>query len=232
MDPPRRPGAAGGTVKPWPGGSRGLPRPRPPRHLTRPPAAAAPARDVAAAWPQRGATLAAHAVRRQGYSRWPRCVPCNMRANCLHSVLRSVKGEKGQSRERVGQTRSTRGPGEQGNPKSTSDEGERSEEAGMPRTMLCTVRSEREGSRGGTQPAHGGGRAQAKKRRGERVPRKLLCTVRVRDRADSEEPRGHTKGERQRKGASEKTGTKGEHAAQRVVHLVRTPLSLLVRARC
>ena len=49
MDPPRRPGAAGGTVKPWPGGSRGLPGPRPPRHLEWLPAAAAPAGAVAAA---------------------------------------------------------------------------------------------------------------------------------------------------------------------------------------
>ena len=30
MDPPRRPGAAGGTVKSWPRGSRGLPGPHPP----------------------------------------------------------------------------------------------------------------------------------------------------------------------------------------------------------
>ena len=49
MDPPRRPGFAGGTVKPWPGGSRGLPGPRPPRHLEWMPAAAAPAGAVAAA---------------------------------------------------------------------------------------------------------------------------------------------------------------------------------------
>ena len=49
MDPPRRPGAVRGTVKPWPGGSRGLLGPRPPRHLERPAAAAAPARAVAAA---------------------------------------------------------------------------------------------------------------------------------------------------------------------------------------
>ena len=49
MDPPRRPGAAGGTVKPWPGGSRGLPGPRPPRHLEWLPAAAAPAGAAAAA---------------------------------------------------------------------------------------------------------------------------------------------------------------------------------------
>ena len=33
--------AAGGTVKPWPGGSRGLPGPRPPRHLQWLPAAGA-----------------------------------------------------------------------------------------------------------------------------------------------------------------------------------------------
>ena len=49
MDPPRRPGAAGGTVKPWPGGSQCLPGPRPPRHLEWLPAAAAPAGAVAAA---------------------------------------------------------------------------------------------------------------------------------------------------------------------------------------
>ena len=49
MDPPGRPGAAEGTLKPWPGGSRGLSGPRPPRHLGRLPAAVAPARAVAAA---------------------------------------------------------------------------------------------------------------------------------------------------------------------------------------
>ena len=49
MDPPRRPSAAGGTVKPWPGGSRGLPGPRPPWHLEWLPAAVAPAGAVAAA---------------------------------------------------------------------------------------------------------------------------------------------------------------------------------------
>ena len=49
MDPPGRPGAAGSTVKLWPGGSRGLPGPRPPRHLEWLPAAAAPAGAVAAA---------------------------------------------------------------------------------------------------------------------------------------------------------------------------------------
>ena len=49
MDPPRRPGAARGTVKPWSGGSRGLLGPRPPRHMEPPPAAAAPAGAVAAA---------------------------------------------------------------------------------------------------------------------------------------------------------------------------------------
>ena len=48
MDPPRRPGAAGVTVKPWWGGSRGLSRPRPPRHLDWPAAVAAPAGDVGA----------------------------------------------------------------------------------------------------------------------------------------------------------------------------------------
>ena len=77
MDPPRRPGAAGGTVKPWPGGSRGLLGPRPPRHLERSPAAAAPAGAVAAAGsggqPQRDASLAARAVRRPEYNWWARC---------------------------------------------------------------------------------------------------------------------------------------------------------------
>ena len=49
MDPPRRPVAAGGTVKPWPGGSGGLPGLRTPRHLEWLPSAAAPAVAVAAA---------------------------------------------------------------------------------------------------------------------------------------------------------------------------------------
>ena len=49
MDPPQRPGAAGSTVKPWPGGSQGLPGPSPPRHLVWLPAAAAPAGAVEAA---------------------------------------------------------------------------------------------------------------------------------------------------------------------------------------
>ena len=44
--PPPRPGAAGGTEKPWPGGSRGLQGPRLPRHLERPPAVSAPAGTV------------------------------------------------------------------------------------------------------------------------------------------------------------------------------------------
>ena len=49
MDTTRRPRAAGGTVKPWLGGSRGLPGPCPPRHMDRPPAAAAPTGAVGAA---------------------------------------------------------------------------------------------------------------------------------------------------------------------------------------
>ena len=53
MDPPRRSGAAVGTVKPWPGGSRGLSGPRPPRHFEWQPATAAPAGAVAVAGSRR-----------------------------------------------------------------------------------------------------------------------------------------------------------------------------------
>ena len=77
MDPPRRPGAAGGTVKPWPGGSRGLPGPRPPRHMEWLPAAAAPAGAAAAA--------GGHSVEPAHPTTPPikaRCVP----ATCVRSV--------------------------------------------------------------------------------------------------------------------------------------------------
>ena len=77
MDPPRRPGAAGGTVKPWPGGSRGLPGPRPPRHMEWLPAAAAPAGAAAAA--------GSHSVEPALPTTPPikaRCVP----ATCVRSV--------------------------------------------------------------------------------------------------------------------------------------------------
>ena len=77
MDPPRRPGAAGGTVKPWPGGSRGLPGPRPPRHMEWLPAAATPAGAAAAA--------GGHSVEPALPTTPPikaRCVP----ATCVRSV--------------------------------------------------------------------------------------------------------------------------------------------------
>ena len=62
MDPPRRPGAAGGTVKPWPGGSRGLSRPRSPRQLKWQPATAAPAGAVAVAGSRRVLSVRRHHI--------------------------------------------------------------------------------------------------------------------------------------------------------------------------
>ena len=57
---------------------------------------------------------------------------------------------------RARRTRCRREPGEEKEPRGTSEEGERREEAGMPRTMLCTVRAKREGEGGGTKPTHKG----------------------------------------------------------------------------
>ena len=111
----------------------------------------------------------------------------------------------------IGQARSRRGPGDRRAPRGKSGEGERRERTRMPRTLLCTVRAQREGEGGGTQPEQRGGRGQAGGQRGEQVPRKLLCIVRVRQREERarEEQRVQTKGEEKRKGAREGTGTEG-----------------------
>ena len=128
MDPPRRPGAAGGTVKPLPGGSRGLPGPRPPRHLEWLPAAAAPAVAVAAA--------GSHSVVPTSPTTLPiaaRCVPATCvqiayTVSCVVSCVVSER-EKGRGgRGRHGKRRGTKtaggcsatcvpqaqGPGQQG----------------------------------------------------------------------------------------------------------------------
>ena len=134
IDPPRRPGAPGGTAKPWPGGSRGLPGPRPPRHMKWLPAAAAPAGAAAAA--------GGHSVEPAGPTTPPigaRCVPatcvrhastvscevfcvvkrgeragqggsgrvraCDLRATCLQSVMRSVLRRKEREKGRGGRGR-------------------------------------------------------------------------------------------------------------------------------
>ena len=84
----RRPDSRG--REPWPGGSRGQPGPRPPRHLEWLPAAGLlrglMQRRAAAAWCQpagdRGQVRA-----------------CDMRATCLHSILHSDRGGKGQGGE-------------------------------------------------------------------------------------------------------------------------------------
>ena len=107
MDPPRRPGAAGGTVKPWPGGSRGLPGPRPPRHLEWLPAAAAPAGAVAAA--------GGRSVVPTGPTTPPieaRCVPATcVRHACAVSCVVS-EGEQGRGgRGRQGGRRGTKAAG-------------------------------------------------------------------------------------------------------------------------
>ena len=80
----RRPDSRG--REPWPGGSRGQPGPRPPRHLEWLPAAAAPAGTVAAAGGR--SVVPTSQVR-----------ACDMRATCLHSVLHSDRGGKGQGGE-------------------------------------------------------------------------------------------------------------------------------------
>ena len=94
MDPPRRPGAAGGTVKPWPGGSQGPTR-------AAPPAAFGVAARCGGSCggcgsggrPQRGANQPDDTDGR-GQVRG-----CNMRATCLQSDLHSVRRGKGQGRE-------------------------------------------------------------------------------------------------------------------------------------
>ena len=107
MDPPRRPGAAGGTVKPWPGGSRGLPRPRPTRQLEWLPAAAAPAGAVAAD--------SGHSVVPTSPMTPPieaRCVPatCVQLAYTVSCVV--SEGEKGRGgRGRQGGRRGTKAAG-------------------------------------------------------------------------------------------------------------------------
>ena len=97
MDPPRRPGAAGGTVKPWPTGAG-------PTRAAPPAAFGVAARSGGSCGgcgsgvqPQRGANQPDDAAD----SGQPRA--CDMRATCLHSVLRSVlrnvREGKGQGRE-------------------------------------------------------------------------------------------------------------------------------------
>ena len=101
MDPPRRPGAAGGTAKPWPGGSRGLPGPRPPQHMKWLPAAAAPAGAAAAA--------GGHSVAPAGPTTPPigaRCVPatCVRHAYTVSCEVFCVvkRGERAGGREGPG----------------------------------------------------------------------------------------------------------------------------------
>ena len=84
MDPPRRPGAAGGTVKPWPGGSRGLPGPRPRGIWSGCPRGGSRGGCGSGGRSQRGAGPPDDAANK-GQVR-----ACDMRAKCQHSVLRSV----------------------------------------------------------------------------------------------------------------------------------------------
>ena len=93
MDPPRRPGAAGGTVKPWPGGSRGLPGPRPAAFGVAARGGSSCGGCGSGGRPQRGANQPDDAAD-SGQVR-----ACDMRATCLHSVLRSDREGKGQGRE-------------------------------------------------------------------------------------------------------------------------------------
>ena len=107
MDPPRRPDAWGGTVKPWPGNSQGLPGLRPLRHLERLPAAAVPAGAVAAA--------GSRSVVLTGLTTpliEARCVPATcVRHACAVSCVVS-EGEKGRGgRGRQGGRRGTKAAG-------------------------------------------------------------------------------------------------------------------------
>ena len=110
MDPPRRPGAAGGTAKPGRGGSRGLPGPRPPRHLEWLPAAAAPAWAVAAAG---GRSVVPLKLTTPTVEAW--CVPatCVQIAYTVSSIVSG--GEKGRGgRGRQGQRGAPEGEGARG----------------------------------------------------------------------------------------------------------------------
>ena len=80
--------------EPWPGGSRGQPGPRPPRHLEWLPTAAAPAGTVAAAGGRSVVPTSPTAPTIEAQLR-----ACDMRATCLHSVLCSDRGGKGQGGE-------------------------------------------------------------------------------------------------------------------------------------
>ena len=198
MDPPRRPGAAGGTVKPWPGGSRGLSGPRPLRHLEWLPAAAAPAGAVAAAGSRRVLSLRRLHIQSDANSKG-QVRACNVRATCLHSVLHSVRRGKGQGRKgEVGRARSTRGPGDQRGPQGKSGEGERRERAGNAGKLA-------EGARVG-QP------------RGGCVPKNVRapCLHRVLYRAHGREgTRREAKGRKTHEGHATKKGSEGGYRGQR-----------------
>ena len=94
MDPPRRPGAAWATVKPYPGGQPGPARAAPPAAFGVAPRGGGSCGGCGSGGrPQRGANQTDDTDGR-GQVR-----ACNMRATCLHSVLHSVRREKGQGRE-------------------------------------------------------------------------------------------------------------------------------------
>ena len=156
MDPTRRPGAAGGTVKSWPGGSRGLPGPRLVRHLERPPAAAAP-KGAAAAAGNRATRCAAPWVQLVNKVRAMHNA-CELGAQC-HAKCRTGKrsrdgGGEGRANKEQVRPRALEGPGGQG-------------------------------QRGGAKRGHGDAMHislhRARRRPGEwpreHVPRKLMCTV-------------------------------------------------------
>ena len=157
MDPPRRPGAAGGTVEPWPGGSRGLPGPRPPRHLEWLPAAAPPAGAVAAAG---GRSVVPTSPTTPPIG--ARCMP----ASCLrlaNTVTRVVtEGEKGRGgRGRQSGRRETRAAGGCSATCVPRDQGTRGQQGGegvggiqMPRLLLRKVYAG--GVKGGRGQGHRG----------------------------------------------------------------------------
>ena len=143
MDPPQRPGAAGGTVKPWPAGSQGLTGPRPPRHLEWLPAAAAPAGAVAA---EGGRSVVPNSLTTPTVE--ARCVPttCVQLAYTVFCIV--SEGEKGKG-GRGRQGRGVEGKRPQAGavqrachmPRDQDTRGQKGEEGvgGMPRILLCKL---------------------------------------------------------------------------------------------
>ena len=177
-------------MKPWPGGGRGLLGPRPPRHMQQPPAAAAPAGAVAAAGSRSVLSLWRHHMQSDAKGKG-QVRACNVRANCPHSVLHSVRRGKGQGREgEVGQARSKRGLGDERGPRGTSGEGERRERTGNTgkRAKGARVGEPGAGEDQGTIGTHGAGaeRGREERERGCHAHCSAPCAYRGREQEEGQ----------------------------------------------